>query len=59
MAALGVRGDPVRRGADRAPQWPAGLVGSITHTVGYSAAVVARQGSLLSLGIDAESAKEK
>ncbi|WP_436844961.1 4'-phosphopantetheinyl transferase family protein [Streptomyces roseoverticillatus] len=42
---------PNRRGA---PQWPAGVVGSMTHCDGYRAAVVARSGVLASVGIDAE-----
>ncbi|WP_367129581.1 MULTISPECIES: 4'-phosphopantetheinyl transferase family protein [Streptomyces] len=42
---------PNRRGA---PQWPAGIVGSMTHCDGYRAAVVARSGALASIGIDAE-----
>ncbi|CAM5459576.1 4'-phosphopantetheinyl transferase family protein [Streptomyces abikoensis] len=42
---------PNRRGA---PQWPAGVVGSMTHCDGYRAAVVARSGALASVGIDAE-----
>jgi len=41
-------------GRDRAPVWPAGLTGSITHCRGYCASVVARCSSLRSLGIDAE-----
>ncbi|MEV5374454.1 4'-phosphopantetheinyl transferase superfamily protein [Streptomyces nondiastaticus] len=42
---------PNRRGA---PQWPSGVVGSMTHCDGYRAAVVARSGALASIGIDAE-----
>nr|WP_251018698.1 4'-phosphopantetheinyl transferase superfamily protein [Streptomyces sp. ISL-11] len=42
---------PNRRGA---PQWPAGVVGSMTHCDGYRAAVVARSADAVSLGIDAE-----
>ncbi|GAA1218039.1 4'-phosphopantetheinyl transferase superfamily protein [Kitasatospora nipponensis] len=42
---------PDRRGA---PQWPAGVVGSITHCAGYRAAAVARSDRLAALGIDAE-----
>jgi 4'-phosphopantetheinyl transferase EntD len=37
-----------------AVQWPAGLVGSITHCVGYRAAAVAPSAEFVSLGIDAE-----
>ncbi|MCD9145218.1 4'-phosphopantetheinyl transferase family protein [Streptomyces albireticuli] len=42
---------PSRRGA---PQWPAGVVGSMTHCEGYRAAVVARAADATSIGIDAE-----
>lgn len=39
---------------DRAPQWPAGFVGSITHTTGYAAALVAPSAAYYGLGIDCE-----
>ncbi|MFJ5772734.1 4'-phosphopantetheinyl transferase [Streptomyces sp. NPDC093094] len=42
---------PDRRGA---PQWPAGVVGGMTHCDGYRAAVVARTGDAASIGVDAE-----
>ncbi|MGK5728358.1 4'-phosphopantetheinyl transferase family protein [Streptomyces sp. URMC 124] len=42
---------PNRRGA---PQWPDGVVGSMTHCDGFQAAVVARADALASVGIDAE-----
>jgi 4'-phosphopantetheinyl transferase EntD len=54
MARLGVAPAPLLAGPNREPLWPAGLVGSITHCEGYRAAVVARTGDLLSIGIDAE-----
>ncbi|MFF5565693.1 4'-phosphopantetheinyl transferase [Streptomyces sp. NPDC012623] len=37
-----------------APQWPDGIVGSMTHCDGYRAAVVARSEKTASVGIDAE-----
>jgi 4'-phosphopantetheinyl transferase EntD len=43
-------------GPGRAPLWPAGLIGSISHTAEIAIAVVARQAQLRSLGIDVESA---
>lgn len=55
--ALGELGlDPVAvpRGPNREPQWPAGVVGSITHCDGYRAAAVARASDFASVGIDAE-----
>lgn len=45
LAGLGVNA-PVPMGADRAPVWPAGVVGSITHHDGIAVAVVAHQGAL-------------
>ncbi|MBV8619480.1 MAG: 4'-phosphopantetheinyl transferase superfamily protein [Curvibacter sp.] len=45
---------PLRRGPHREPLWPAGLVGSITHTEGFCAAVVASARACAGLGIDAE-----
>lgn len=41
-------------GADRAPQWPAGTVGSITHSAGWAAAVVGPRTRYQGLGLDAE-----
>lgn len=40
--------------ADRAPIWPAGLSGSITHGAGWAAAVVARGSHWQGLGLDVE-----
>lgn len=54
MTGLGEPAMAVGRGPDRAPQWPPGLVGSITHCQGLAAAVVARQHRVLSLGVDVE-----
>jgi 4'-phosphopantetheinyl transferase EntD len=54
LAALGHVDWPLLRGEDREPLWPAGIVGSITHTEGYYAAVAARAGQLATVGIDAE-----
>lgn len=54
LAKLGVPPVPILRGERNAPQWPAGIVGSITHCAGYRAAAVARAGELLGIGIDAE-----
>ena len=39
---------------NRAPVWPEGVVGSLTHCAGYRAAAVAWSRTHLSLGIDAE-----
>jgi 4'-phosphopantetheinyl transferase EntD len=37
-----------------APQWPLGIVGSITHCAGYCAAAAAHARDFLTIGIDAE-----
>ena len=44
----------VGRRADRSPIWPAGHVGSITHTQGYAAAAVSGCARVRSVGIDSE-----
>ena len=54
MMALGESPSAIRQGADRAPVWPYGLTGSITHTDGLCLAAVARRRDIASLGIDAE-----
>jgi 4'-phosphopantetheinyl transferase EntD len=54
LARLGYPPAAIRTGASRAPQWPGGVTGSITHCAGYRAAAVARTDVLASVGIDAE-----
>lgn len=54
LASLGVPPAPLLRGPRRAPRWPAGFVGSITHTRGWCAAVAAPRDAFAGLGIDAE-----
>jgi 4'-phosphopantetheinyl transferase EntD len=54
LAKLGHPSTPIRRGPKGEPQWPAGLVGSITHTVCFRAAAVASQSVIASVGIDTE-----
>jgi 4'-phosphopantetheinyl transferase EntD len=54
LAALDVPAAPILRGYRGAPQWPEGIVGSISHCAGYCAAVVARAQDLLTIGLDAE-----
>jgi 4'-phosphopantetheinyl transferase EntD len=48
---------PIEVGPRRAPVWPAGVVGSITHCDGLCAAVVAFAGDHRGIGIDAEPAE--
>jgi len=54
LAQLGIVGFPLLVGSDRRPQWPAGVVGSITHTQGYGGAVVAPCDRFHAIGVDAE-----
>jgi 4'-phosphopantetheinyl transferase EntD len=54
MAKLGVEPVAVPRGERGAPQWPAGIIGSLTHTTDYRAAALARATEVRALGIDAE-----
>src|SRR5271163_3067971 len=54
LVKLGHAPVPIRPGPNREPQWPAGLVGSITHTTGFRAAAVAPRSVLASVGIDTE-----
>lgn len=52
LAELGVVGPILRRG--RAPIWPVGAIGSITHCSGLVGAAVGKTQTLAGLGIDAE-----
>jgi 4'-phosphopantetheinyl transferase EntD len=54
LAGLGLPAGPIVPGPRGAPQWPAGIVGSMTHCAGYRAAAVARSREVATLGIDAE-----
>jgi 4'-phosphopantetheinyl transferase EntD len=54
IAELGVPGGPVLRGVRRAPAFPHGVVGAITHTSGFCAAAVARADAFAGIGLDAE-----
>jgi 4'-phosphopantetheinyl transferase EntD len=56
MVALGVPVHPVPQGPDRAPVWPAGLAGSISHSESICLAVVgsARRYAALALDVEAD-----
>lgn len=54
FAALGFEPTPLLSQTDRAPAWPPGIVGSITHTNGYCVAVVGLEARFAGIGIDAE-----
>jgi 4'-phosphopantetheinyl transferase EntD len=57
LGRLGFAPMPLVPNRDRSPVWPAGVVGSITHTRGYCAVVVAQDSAFISLGVDAEQDK--
>lgn len=57
MAALGVPVQSVPMGPDRAPIWPNGLVGSISHADGICIAALATDHSYTALGIDLAAAQ--
>jgi enterobactin synthetase component D / holo-[acyl-carrier protein] synthase len=54
LVRLGHPEVPIPAGPDRQPQWPPGVVGSITHCAGYRAAALAHDRDLHTIGIDAE-----
>lgn len=53
LQELGVKGGAVSQD-DRRPVWPSGIVGSITHTTGLAAALVARVEGVRGIGVDIE-----
>lgn len=54
MAQLDWQPQPILVGEKRAPVWPNGLTGSITHTHSCAMAIIARSKDMRSLGIDVE-----
>ncbi|MDG4807773.1 4'-phosphopantetheinyl transferase superfamily protein [Micromonospora sp. WMMD1120] len=58
LTDLGLPPTAVPAAADRAPVWPAGVVGAITHTTGYCAAAAAHTTHIRSVGMDAEQHRE-
>jgi enterobactin synthetase component D / holo-[acyl-carrier protein] synthase len=54
LAQFGIVDAPLPVNQDRTPRWPQGMVGSLTHTEGLCAAVVAERSRVEALGIDAE-----
>ncbi|MBV9352456.1 MAG: 4'-phosphopantetheinyl transferase, partial [Mycobacterium sp.] len=54
LQQLGQQPVPIHKGEKGEPCWPAGIVGSLTHTQGFRGAVVGRQSTVRSVGIDAE-----
>jgi 4'-phosphopantetheinyl transferase EntD len=54
MAELGLEPRAIPAGPRREPLWPQGVVGSVTHTLGFCAAAVTTRDAYAGLGIDAE-----
>lgn len=54
LLALGAASTKVARGSDGAPEWPAGFVGSISHTAEYAFAAAAQVSHARGLGLDVE-----
>ena len=54
LAELGITGFPIVANADRSPRWPSTVVGSITHTDRFCAAVVGAAHVYGGIGLDAE-----
>ena len=56
LRAIGLPAVAIPHGADRAPIWPDGVIGSITHTTTACLAVALRIGPVRGIGIDLEPA---
>ena len=56
LAQFGISDFAIEMAADRQPLWPRSVVGSITHTDDFCAAVVAERACLAAVGIDTEGA---
>ena len=54
LGKLGIAPVPILIGERGAPQWPPGIVGSITHCDGYRAAAAAHASDVAAIGMDAE-----
>ena len=55
LRSLGHEAVAVPRNADRSPAWPAGIVGSVSHSGDIAAAVVGHAQDFAGLGLDIES----
>ena len=57
LKRLGITDFPILAADDRAPIWPPGFVGGISHAAGYCGVAVARKEDVGSLGLDVERLK--
>ena len=54
MAKFGIKDSPLLKGTDGQPVWPAGIVGTISHSTVWCGAAVARQENIRGIGLDIE-----
>lgn len=54
LSRIDIPSQPILSGRHGNPVWPVGVVGSLTHCVGYYAAAVAKDLDVAALGIDSE-----
>lgn len=59
LATLGITDFPIIPAASRAPIWPPGITGSISHCEGYCGVAITRTGEINGLGFDAEPTTHK
>jgi len=52
LTGIGRPASSIPQGKDRAPEWPSGIVGSISHDKGHALAAVLPRDTCLGLGID-------
>lgn len=57
LADFGCARAPLLPGKRRAPEWPAGVIGSISHSRGVAAVVIARCPPFTAIGLDVEGAE--
>jgi 4'-phosphopantetheinyl transferase EntD len=58
LSLLGLKSS-VTQGQDKLPQWPAGIIGSISHSEQLAGAAIAKSDTYSALGIDIEEDVEK
>lgn len=54
LSVLDIESDSISKSPSGAPEWPQGIVGSISHTDSYCLCAIANQPTVRSLGIDLE-----
>ncbi len=54
MAKLGIKETPLPKNPDGSAEWPAGIVGAISHSTTWCGAAVARREEICGIGLDIE-----